>query len=307
MSDSDRILAIVEPDTHPNEVVARAIWLAGLTKCDLELAYCDSDIGALNEGLLVSNEARDIAREIQAAQQEIIAELAQPAIDAGIKVNTTVLEERPIAEAAMHLAVDMAPRFVLKGTHFHSTAERAIFVDTDWQLIRSCPFPLWLVKQNAVREKPVIVAAVDPTHSHDKPAELDQIIVDHANSIARATGGELHLLHTYHRLIGVGREATRTFRPIKLPVDELSKKIQAEHREKLDELARENDIDEEFVHQLPGDTRELLPTFARTHGADLVVMGGLARWGLKRAILGSTTERVLDHLPCDILVVRRSE
>ena len=157
-----------------------------------------------------------------------------------------------------------------------------------------------------MREKPVIVAAVDPTHSHDKPAALDHFIVDHAQSLARATGGEVHLLHTYHRLVGIGREATRTFKPIELPLDELSRKIQAEHRAKLDELAKANDIDEEHTHQLPGDTKELLPTFARTHGADLVVMGALARWGLKRAVLGSTAEKVLDHLPCDILVVRKA-
>jgi nucleotide-binding universal stress UspA family protein len=36
-------------------------------------------------------------------------------------------------------------------------------------------------------------------------------------------------------------------------------------------------------------------------------MGALARWGLKRAILGSTAEKVLDHLPCDILIVRSPE
>jgi universal stress protein E len=201
----------------------------------------------------------------------------------------------------------MNPRYIVKGTQYHTTAERSIFVDTDWQLIRSCPYPLWLVKPHEIREKPVIVAAVDPTHSHDKPGALDQVIIDSANTIAGASGGEVHLLHTYHRLIGVGREATRTFKPIELPVEELSRKVQEEHRKLLDALARENDIDDEHVHQLPGDTREILPMFARTHGADLVVMGALARWGLKRAIIGSTAERVLDHLPCDILIVRKNE
>ncbi len=115
----------------------------------------------------------------------------------------------------------------------------------------------------------------------------------------------MHLFHSYHRLIGIGREATRTFKPITLPVDELSKKISEEHRAQLDKLADAKGVDEEHIHQLPGDTKELLPMFARTHGADLVVMGALARWGLKRAILGSTAEKVLDQLPCDVLIVRQ--
>ncbi len=307
MSDRDKILAIIEPDIHPTEVVARATWLAKLAECDLELLLCDPDIGALREGFFVSNEARDIAEKIRTAQNDIIDDLAKPARDAGLNVTTAVLEERPVADGVLHKAVDMNPRFVLKGTHYHSSAERSIFVDSDWQLIRTCPFPLWLVKQHEIREKPVIIAAVDPTHSHDKPAALDEVIIDTAQTIAGASGGELHLLHTYHRLVGVGREATRTFKPIELPIDKLSMKIQAEHRERLNGLAAASHIDAEHTHQLPGDTKEILPIFARTHSADLVVMGALARWGLKRAILGSTAEKVLDHLPCDILIVRKPE
>lgn len=69
-------------------------------------------------------------------------------------------------------------------------------------------------------------------------------------------------------------------------------------------LAAANGIDADHTHQLPGSTRDLLPTFVRTHGADVVVMGALARWGLRRMIIGSTAEKVLDHLPCDILIVR---
>ena len=36
-------------------------------------------------------------------------------------------------------------------------------------------------------------------------------------------------------------------------------------------------------------------------------MGALARWGVKRMLIGSTAERVIDHLPCDVLIVRLSE
>ena len=43
--------------------------------------------------------------------------------------------------------------------------------------------------------------------------------------------------------------------------------------------------------------------FAQTHGASLMVMGALARGGIARRYIGNTAARVLDHLPCDILVV----
>jgi len=304
MSTNNIILTIVEPDTHPHEVVDRAVWLAGLTDCSLQLLLCDPEIGPLQDRWYVSAEAEEIGQRIQAAQSEMIEELAENARDMGLTVKTGVLEERPMAEAIMARILDVNPSYVVKGTEYHSAAERAIFVDTDWQLIRSCPCPLYLVKPQEIRENPVIIAAVDPTHGHDKPAALDQIIIDNARRIAEPSSGEVHLLHTYHRLTGIGREATRTFKPIEIPIDELDQKIRAEHRARLDELAAKNGFAKEFVHQLPGRTRELLPAFARSRKADLVVMGALARWGWRRAILGSTAERVLDHLPCDVLIVR---
>ncbi len=304
MGNSNSILAIIEPDIHPHEVVERAAWLARLYDARLDLMLCDPDLGPLHAGWYLSNEAKDIAENIQSAQQEMIEELADNVRDTEIDVTAGVLSERPVAEAVLREVDERKPMLLVKGTHYHSKAERAIFVDTDWQLVRACPCSLYLVKPAEVRDSPVIVAAVDPTHAHDKPAALDKAISRAALDIAARSGGDVHLLHTYQRLTGVGREATRTFKPIQIPLDELDQRIRKDHRERLDALAADLDIDAEHVHQLPGNARELLPQFARTHGAGLVVMGGLARWSLKRAVIGSTAERVLDHLPCDVMIVR---
>ncbi len=304
MGNSNSILAIIEPDIHPHEVVERAAWLARLHNARLDLLLCDPDIGPLHAGWYLSNEAKDIGESIHVAQQEMIDELADNVRDTEIDVTAGILTERPVAEAVIHEVNERQPMLLVKGTQYHSTAERAIFVDTDWQLVRACPCALYLVKPTEVRDNPVIVAAVDPTHAHDKPASLDKAIVGAALDLAGRSGGDVHLLHTYQRLTGVGREATRTFKPIQIPLDELDQRIRADHRQRLDALAADFSIDAENVHQLPGPARELLPTFARTHGASVVVMGGLARWSLKRAVIGSTAERVLDHLPCDVLLVR---
>jgi universal stress protein E len=298
------ILVIVEPDRHPQEVVARATWLASITGHDLTLLLCDAAIGPLGAPFFLSNEARDIGEKIRAAQAEMIDEIASPARKSGADVTTDVLEERPISDGILHYALDTDPAFVVKGTQYHSIAERSIFVDTDWQLLRRCPCALWLVKPAGMPDKPLILAAVDPTHTHDKEGALDQIIVDTAKTIANGCDGDLHLMHTYQRLTGIGAAATNTFKPVIVPVQELEDRLRDEHKAKLDALALANGIDVNHVHQLPGSAHELIPAFARSEGAGLVVMGALARWGLKKAILGSTAERVLDHLYCDILVVR---
>ena len=302
---SDTVLAIIELDRFPEEVTARAAWLAKLYGCDLHLFLSDPTIGILRHRLTVSNEAKAISEDIAAAQESLLDDLTASIADAGdIAVSKSISHDRPAADAIIAAAIDMEPKLVVKGTHFHSPAERATFADVDWQLIRKLDYPLWLVKQDQWQDSPKIVAAVDPTHAHDATGSLDQRIVEMGKDIAGRSDGKLILLHTYQRLVEIGEYAKFHFKPVKVPIEELDKNIKEEHRRLLDALAETNGIAPDDVHQLPGRTRELLPTFARAHGANLVIMGAVSRAGLKQRIVGSTAEQVLDHLPCDILIAR---
>lgn len=299
-----KILVVVEPDYEPVVVVERAAWLAKLMNCDIQLLLCDPTANPLPIGIISSGKTSELERVIRQVQEEFVNELASKAREEGIVVTTEIVRERPIAEAVMERAEASKPKFVMKGTQYHSEAQRSMLVDTDWHLARTCPYPLWFVKASQFEEAPVIVAAVDPTHSHDKPAILDDTIIRMAKLLAGPLGGELHLFHSYERLTEISAQAIRVFKPVKLEIDKIDKKIREEHRAALDALATRNEIADEYVHQLPGRTRELLPSFVRSKNAQLVVMGALSRWGVKRMVIGSTAERVMDHLPCDILIVR---
>jgi universal stress protein E len=302
---SETVLAVIELDNFPEDVANRAAWIARLYDADLHLLLSDPSLAILRDSFIVSNEAKQIGASIEAAQTQTLDELTA-AVSAGddLQVTSAITHDRPAHDAIIASALDIEPIVVVKGTQYHSPAERATFAYTDWQLIRKLDAPLWFVKPNEWKEMPIFVAAVDPTHQHDKAGELDQRIVKFGQSLASKCDGQLLLLHTYQRLIEIGTYAKFTFKPIKLPIDELDKKIRANHRQKLDALAAANDIPADAVHQLPGRTRDILPTFARTHGADLVIMGALARSSLRERALGSTAEQVLDHLPCDILIAR---
>jgi universal stress protein E len=43
---------------------------------------------------------------------------------------------------------------------------------------------------------------------------------------------------------------------------------------------------------------------ANKFDADVIVMGAVARNRLKRIFIGATAERTLEHLPCDLLIVK---
>jgi len=296
------VLCVVELDNYPEQVVARAAWLAKLHDCDLELVLSDPAMNYLGESFVYFAELQMLADSVTAELEGRMQEFADSAGKAGVAVRTSISHERPEADMVIAKAEECDAVLVVKGTHWHSPTERASFAYTDWRLIRRLERPLWFVKPVEWREKPVIIAAVDPTHAKDAEQALDHAIVNTAQDFAEKCDGKVLLLHTYQRLEEIGTRATWTFKPVKLPVDELDRKIREEHRKALDTFAAECSIDEEVVHQLPGRTYEILPMFARSNESDLVVMGGVARSRLKRRV-GSTTAQVLDHLPCDVLIV----
>jgi len=297
------ILCVVEFDNNPEVVVARATWLAKLFGSDLELVLSEPTTNYLGDSVVYLQEMQMLADSISNEQEAMLHQLAASAEEQGVTVRTSVSTERPEANAIVEKAESCDAYFVVKGTNYHSPSERASLAHTDWQLIRKLESPLWFVKPFDWKDSPVVVAAVDPVHTHDKTASLDHEIIKSGQKLIDKCGGKLLLFHSYQRLEEIGARVTWRIKPEKLITAKLDKKIKKEHRDALDSLAIECGIDAEAVHQIPGRTHELLPTFARANGASLVVMGALARSGLQQRILGSTAAKTLDHLPCDVLVV----
>ena len=52
------------------------------------------------------------------------------------------------------------------------------------------------------------------------------------------------------------------------------------------------------------DIVHALPQMAEELKASMVVMGAISRSRFDRILIGNTAEKVLDHLDCDVLVVK---
>jgi nucleotide-binding universal stress UspA family protein len=56
-----------------------------------------------------------------------------------------------------------------------------------------------------------------------------------------------------------------------------------------------------------GKPHEQIVAAAQEHQADVIIMGATGRTGLVRVLLGSTTRRLLEQLPCSLLVVKEED
>jgi universal stress protein E len=304
---SRNILCVVEFDNFPEQVVDRAVWLAKSRNCNLHLLVCDPATASLSESYVYLLEIADIADGIRDSQEEALQKLVAKVEAAGLKVDVNHATDRHVADVIRREADARQPRYVVKGTHYHTPSERASLVHADWDLIRDLDYPLWFVKPVAWKEAPVVIAAVDPVHAHDKPTHLDKRIIERARAIVDDCGGKLVVVHTFQSLDELGSRAMWAVKPTKLPVEDLNRKIFEEHDRALKILGETCDLPTDALHLIPGRAHEVLPAFVREQGASLVVMGALARSKMKQRVIGSTAARVLDHIPCDVLVAHAEQ
>ncbi|HRI12623.1 MAG TPA: universal stress protein [Verrucomicrobiota bacterium] len=124
--------------------------------------------------------------------------------------------------------------------------------------------------------------------------------LDYAVSFAKQFQAKLTLLHVFEPI------ATPDFAasfPLVREYDELM----ASAKRELDRLAKTAGIPAETVAATEvrfGRSFHEIADAARALKIDLIIISTHGYTGLKHALLGSTTERVVRHAPCPVLVVR---
>jgi len=304
MEKISKILSVIDPTVDDQPALRRAAWLAKSCGAELELLVCYYNEYLSGDRLFDSPSLEKARSEVIANQEKHLEELAQPIRANGVVVATTAAWDHPLFEGIVRHVVASGADIVFKDTHHHSAVARALLTNTDWSLIRTCPAPLWLVKPHELADPPIIVAAIDPMNQHDKPAALDDEILHLSKLLGSSVSGKVHAFHSYDPRIAVATATANAYIPVSLPFDEIEKQMHEDHEKRFNEITAFHGLEDSNAHLVAGLTHEELPAIADTLKADVVVMGAVARNRWKRLFIGATAERTLEHLPCDLLIVK---
>lgn len=298
-----RLLAVVDPTAISQPAVRRAADIAALFGAKLDLLICYHDEYLSGDRLVDAPSLQSARDNAMAAQEQKLEKLATPLREQGLDVVTTALWRHPLFEGISWHAAQSAADMVFKDTHHHDVLKRTFFSNSDWELIRNCPAPLWLVK-SADPLAGSLLAAIDPLHEHDKPAALDDRILTMSKSLAEMLDLPLHVFHSYDPRTAEATVIGNAYIPPTLPYLEIEDAIRSQHEKRFSEMTSYHEIDEKHCHLVPGLAHRQLPELARSLPAGLIIMGAVARNRLKRLFIGATAERTLEHLPCDLLVIK---
>ena len=192
------------------------------------------------------------------------------------------------------------------------------FAGDDMHLLRKCPCPVWLVKPGTADSYQRILAAVDVDDNYP-PAELktrqalNGTVMELASSLAVSEFAELHVVHTW---AAFGENSLRNSAFINEPEDEVNayvEEVRRRHAQLLDALMQETgaklgpdamDYIKPQRHLLKGSARKGVPALAKHLQVDCIVMGTVARTGVRGFIMGNTAETILEQLDCSVLAIK---
>lgn len=167
MAKYQNILVAIDPNQDDQPALRRAVYLVqrngGTIKAFLAIMTCPMTPPCY---LLMS--VRLCARVIS-QRSAWIGEQCRFYLDAGVPIEIKVVWHNKPYEAIIQEVLKFKHDLLLKMAHQHDRLESIIFTPTDWHLLRKCPCPVWMVKDQPWPEGGTALVAVnlsseDPLH-----------------------------------------------------------------------------------------------------------------------------------------------
>jgi nucleotide-binding universal stress UspA family protein len=290
------MLVVIDPDAVAPSCITRALNLAGSNGAAVTLLTVLEPFSTHLRSVLPGSgrEIEDEARkDVLAALDEVSAKFAAQDINV-----STAVRIGDVAIESIQEAMSGGHDVVVKNVQ----SESGSIGGSDMRLLRKCPCPVWLVPREPAPELRCVLAAVDASFADSEEEELSRDILRLATSVAESEHAELHVVHAW-------TQPGAIYMSRRMKVEEFERFVaeaRERHREALDELLHEFDlsVSEPNVHLDAGEPEAVIPACASKYGAQLIVMGTVARAGLSGLLMGNTAERVLQNVRCGVLALK---
>lgn len=189
-----------------------------------------------------------------------------------------------VSRAALRADADL----VIKSTFRHGKLKRLLHSTSDFTIMRHSPAPVLLVRERKGFSGKVILAALDIESKDEGHIGLNNSVMKHAHEMADFTGLPLHVI------------AAVTRKP------DFSHLLEGEesHPDGPEAtLAHAFGVELAHFHTVRGDAKRVIPECVNFLKAEIVVLGVSKRSGTKGVLVGTTAQKILDQLDCDVLAV----
>ena len=298
------ILVDMDPTREDQPALEKGTFLAKVFNATLELFLVDYHSGLVSNWFLDNKVLEKAKAGYINSKKRWIGTYLEDASLENIDIRADVRWHKPIYQGVIEKAKDCKADLVIKSTHRHPGINKIFFTPNDWQLLKRCPMPLLLCKKETSPSYRNIMAAIDPLRSHNKPEGLNRTILQTTQTLSERLVAVPHVMHCYEPinrdlLAGVGISA----HGLGVPTEDHEaylRNLRQANKEKFKECLKDYQFDEKRQYLEKGIAYKTIPETVVKHKIDLLIVGTTYRNGF----LGSTIEKMLDDIDCDVLALK---
>jgi len=206
--------------------------------------------------------------------QDWLGELLEPLKNSGVEFSTELFWTRDwessIINAARRAQADMIIISQSSATNSKS------LTDSIWSLLRNSEIPVLTIEPGAPAKRENILAAVNMQTTDDEYSALNSKVLLQAQLVAEFYAAKLHVVNAYY---------------------------DSEDYPDRDKVKRIIDISRQDIHVDMGKPEEIIANVTKQVQADLVIMGTMARRGIRATLRKNTSEKIIKNLTVDVLTM----
>lgn len=155
------MLVVIDPNQDDQPALRRAVYLHQRIGGKIKAFLPIYDFSYEMTTLLSPDERTAMRQGVISQRTAWIREQAKYYLEAGVPIEIKVVWHNRPFEAIIQEVIAGSHDLVLKMAHQHDRLEAVIFTPTDWHLLRKCPSPVWMVKDQPWPEGGKALVAVN--------------------------------------------------------------------------------------------------------------------------------------------------
>jgi universal stress protein E len=280
-----RLFVIIDPTAEHQVALVKAFLVAKLGDCHIHASLCiHKDLDEAGE----YSSRKDFKRGTLAQAETWLETLMQPCRQSDVPYTTEVIWNRKWVEASLRAANKSGCDLMIKSSFYHSKARRFFSKTSDYHLMQHCASPILFTDQGQDWKSDRVLACLDLESDDPQHARLNAVIMRDARAFADVVGMDLYIACAY----------TDGIDSAQLPL-----KAHGGNASREQQLSELYNVDPARVLLRQGSIVDTLRAICIETDPSIVVMGTLARRGIKGKLIGNTAEKLLDILDADVLTV----